>query len=287
MSNVRRLQMPTIAQRSPMTHVRKPANPIRYRNPDNDPRGPYLLADVTSPFDRPALRYEWHGQLPPAGRSWRYSKAQAEALEAEGRISFTTTGKPRLKRYLSEAIGEEVLEQPPPTPSKLEVLVRNAMRAIAIAVAENPACLRDVEWRDLERVLREVFEKLGFTTRLTRSGKDGGFDIELKCTEAGKHKLFLVEVKHWAGSGKKPGRPVLKSLINVVARAATGTTGLLLSSTGFTAEMLNGRTEIEQKKVRLGGHGKIVSLCQNYLQGADGIWTPTTELADMLLEGTW
>jgi len=224
--------------------------------------------------------------LPPSGRTWRFTKAKAEALEAEGRITFTPSGRPRLKRYLSEAVEEEALQAPTPGTSQLEFIVRNAMRAIAVAVAENPACLRDVEWRDLERVLREVFEKLGFLTRLTRSGKDGGFDLQLECTESGVNKQFLVEVKHWAGSGKKPGQSVLRSLIDVVAKANANATGLILSSTGFTTEVLNGRTEVQQKRVRLGGRAKIVSLCQNYLQGIDGVFKPTTELADMLLQGT-
>lgn len=269
-----------------MNLTARPSSDLRYKNPDNDPRGPYLLADVTSPFDRPALRYEWHGQFPPAGRSWRYSQDRAQELEVEGRVVFSSSGKPRLKRYMSEARRPEALEPQAPAPSRLELIVRTAMRAIAIAVAENPACLRDVEWRDLERVLREVFERMGFETQLTRSGKDGGFDLGLQCTEAGKTQVFLVEVKHWAGSGKRPGRTTLKALIDVVARAANGTTGLLLSSSGFTADVMNGQTEVEQRKVRLGGKSKIVSLCQNYLQSATGIWNPTTDLADMLLEGT-
>jgi hypothetical protein len=171
-------------------------------------------------------------------------------------------------------------------PSQLEFIVRTAMKAIATEIARNPLCLRDVEWRDLERVLREVFERLGFTTQLTRSGKDGGFDLHLECKEAGETRTFLVEVKHWVGSGKKPGRSILSALVDVVARAASGATGLLLSSSGFTADVLNGRTEVEQQTVRLGGQSKIVSLCQNYLQSAEGLWSPTTELADMLLEGT-
>ena len=269
-----------------MTNARKPVDRSRYRNPDSDPNGPYLLVDVTSPVDRPLQKYEWRGQLPPLGRSWRFSRAKAEALEAEGKISFTPTGRPRLKRYLSEAVEEESLQVPTPGTSQLEVIVRNAMRGITIAVANNPACLRDVEWRDLERVLREVFEKLGFGTRLTRSGKDGGFDLRLNCMEAGIERLFLVEVKHWAGSGKKPGRSVLTSFIDVVVKAAPNATGLILSSTGFTTQVVNGRTEVDQKKVRLGGQAKIVSLCQNYLQDIDGIFKPTTDLADMLLEGT-
>lgn len=278
--------MPTAGSPPSRTSARKPVDRSRYRNPDNDPQGSYLLADVTSPFDRPTQRYEWRGQLPPAGRSWRFTKAKADALEAEGRITFTPGGRPRLKRYLSEAVEDETLQAPTPGGSQLEFIVRNAMRAIAIAVAENPACLRDVEWRDLERVLREVFEKLGFVTRLTRSGKDGGFDLQLNCTDSGVDKQFLVEVKHWAGSGKKPGRSVLKSLVDVVAKATASSTGLLLSSTGFTTDVLSGRTEVEQKTVRLGGRAKIVSLCQNYLQDITGIFKPTTDLADMLLEGT-
>ena len=264
----------------------KQVDPTRYKNPDADPRGPYVVTDVTAPFDRPSLQYDWHGKIPPKGRSWRYTKERAEALEAEGRITLTPNGFPRLKRFLSETISKEVLEAPPPATSKLELIVRTTMRAIAIAVAKDPDCLQDVEWRDLERALREVFEGLGFTTRLTRSGNDGGFDLELKYAENGRQSIVLVEVKHWAGSGKKPGKAIVRSLVDVVARAAPGTTGLLLSSTGFTSNLVNGRTEIEQQKVRLGGQAKIVSLCQSYLQRTDGIWAPMTDLAEMLMSGT-
>jgi hypothetical protein len=125
----------------------------RYKNPDNDPRGPYFLADVTSPFDRPTLQYEWHGHTPPQGRSWRYSKERAAELEAEGLIVFPSNGRPRLKRYLSEAASKSNVESNlEPTP-RLEVIVRTAMKAIPLEIAKNPKCLRDVEWRDLERAM--------------------------------------------------------------------------------------------------------------------------------------
>ncbi|WP_158272496.1 restriction endonuclease [Pseudomonas sp. GV071] len=93
------------------------------------------------------------------------------------------------------------------------------MKAIASEIAKNPRCLRDVEWRDIERVMREVFEQLGFATKLTRSGKDGGFDLQLETIEHGETQVFLVEVKHWLASGKKPGTGTLAALIDVVARA--------------------------------------------------------------------
>ena len=258
----------------------------RYKNPDNDPRGPYFLSDVTSPFERPALQYEWHGQLPPQGRSWRYTKERAAALEVEGRIAFSSSGRPRLKRYLSEAVSKNNVEADAEASSRLEVIVRTAMKAIASEIAKNPRCLRDVEWRDLERVMREVFEQLGFTTELTRSGKDGGFDLRLECKERGETHIFLVEVKHWLASGEKPGSKVLSALVDVVAKAGGKTKGMLVSSSGFTRNVLNGRTEVEQHTVRIAGQNKIVSLCQNYLESVEGIWFPTTELSEMLLEGS-
>lgn len=245
-----------------------------------------MLSNVTSPFERPTLQYEWHGHLPPQGRSWRYTKERAAALEAEGRIAFSSNGMPQLKRYLSEAASKKDLEPPVKTPARLEFIVRTAMKAIASEIAENPGCLRDVEWRDLERVMREVFEQLGFDTELTRSGKDGGFDLRLEIEECGETKVFLVEVKHWLASGKKPGSKVLSALVDVIAKAGDNTKGLLLSSSGFSASVLSGRTEVEQHTVRIAGHKKIVSLCQNYLESVDGVLLPTTDLSEMLLEGS-
>ncbi|MBF57554.1 restriction endonuclease [Halomonas sp. FeN2] len=258
----------------------------RYKNPDNDPRGAYLLADVTSPVDRPKLQYEWRGQMPPQGRSWRYTKERAEELEAEGRIVFSSNGKPQLKRYLSEAASKNNVEPDVKNPSRLEVIVRTAMKAIPLEIAKNPQCLRDVEWRDLERALREVFEQLGFETELTRSGKDGGFDLRLECEEGGDAQIFLVEVKHWLASGKRPGSDVLSALVDVVVKAGGKTKGLLVSSSGFTGNILSGRTEVEQHNIRIAGQNKIVSLCQSYLESLEGVWLPTTELSEMLLEGS-
>lgn len=264
----------------------KSSSAERYKNPDDDPRGPYVLSDITSPFIRPSLIYELHGHLPPEGRSWRYTVERLEQMVSEGKIVFSASGRPRLKRYLNEAVqqNEPVPEVPQTQP--LEVIIRTAMKAVAAEIARNPNSLQEVEWRDLERALREVFEALGFDTKLTRSGKDGGFDLKLECEKIGQVKTFLVEVKHWVARAKKTGKAVLSSLVDVVASATNCTTGLLLSSSGFTKDVLNGRTEIEQQRVRIGGHSKIVSLCQSYIQSTEGLWFPTSELADVLLEGT-
>jgi len=49
--------------------------------------------------------YEWKGMKPASGRHWAYDKETMERLENEGRIFYTNTGMPRLKRYLDEAKG--------------------------------------------------------------------------------------------------------------------------------------------------------------------------------------
>ncbi|MBF0268776.1 MAG: restriction endonuclease [Alphaproteobacteria bacterium] len=74
-----------------------------YINLDNDPKGPYVLVDLTAQGERPILQYELHGKLPPKGRHWRIKKERAEELSADGRIFAPTSGQPKLKRYLSES----------------------------------------------------------------------------------------------------------------------------------------------------------------------------------------
>jgi DNA modification methylase len=49
--------------------------------------------------------YEWKGMRPPNGRHWAYDKVTMEKMDQEGRIFYTSTGTPRLKRYFDEAKG--------------------------------------------------------------------------------------------------------------------------------------------------------------------------------------
>lgn len=262
----------------------------RYQNPDNDPLGPYVLADVTSPINRPSLGYEFHGRLPPEGRTWRYSSERMGELEAEGRIVVSRSGMPRMKRYLSEARPpEEPTDEEDNTPPAIGVdyVVRAMMRSLVRVVARNPSELQRVEWRDLERLLREVLEGLGFGTHLTPPAKDGGFDLEVSCVEHGVKVVYLVEVKHWVKGSKRPGMDVVSSLFDVVVRRGGVSGGVILSSSGFTQATRRGRTEVQQQMIRLGGRGKIISLCQSYVESEDGLWEPTTSLADVLVEGTF
>lgn len=82
----------------------------RYKNPDNDPRGPWLQGDngtaksggkgarflVTLPSGRQVR--------PPEGNYWRFSEENLSTARTEGRVWFGRNGDslPVIKRYLSE-----------------------------------------------------------------------------------------------------------------------------------------------------------------------------------------
>ncbi len=161
-------------------------------------------------------------------------------------------------------------------------IVRASMRELAKLVAERPEALASIEWRDLERMLREVFEGIGYETTLTRSGKDGGFDLELKFHSKGGPVVYLVEVKHW--SEQKPGLPHLKKLVGVtVSRGATG--GILLSTSGFTQPLYSGLACMSAP-VRIGDGAKVVALCQTYYRLRTGFWLEATDLGSTLIKDT-
>lgn len=81
----------------------------RYKNPDNDPRGPWQSGDLVANEIRTNGNYDVIGPTGkvfnvPDGKHWVYSEENMQALIAENRIWFGKDGTsfPRKKRYLSE-----------------------------------------------------------------------------------------------------------------------------------------------------------------------------------------
>ena len=84
----------------------------QFKNPDNDPRGPWTSTDFTAQGWRPNQMYEITtpgGKVyePPDGRCWANVEAELLRLKKEGRMWFGKGGKgrPRVKNYLSESEG--------------------------------------------------------------------------------------------------------------------------------------------------------------------------------------
>lgn len=87
----------------------------QYKNPDNDPRGPWVSSDYTAQGYRPNQMYKIKtpaGKFyePPAGTCWKNIETVCLKLIEEGRIWFGKNGNgmPRKKTYLSESEGQVV-----------------------------------------------------------------------------------------------------------------------------------------------------------------------------------
>jgi adenine-specific DNA-methyltransferase len=83
-----------------------------YRNPNNDPRGPWRGIPMTAQGYRPNQMYEIvtpNGvvQKPSEGRCWSMVESEFQKLKAEGRIYFgqDSSSQPQVIRYLSEVDG--------------------------------------------------------------------------------------------------------------------------------------------------------------------------------------
>lgn len=80
-----------------------------YKNPDNDPRGPWTSSDFSvrtysSDYDYPITTPSGKIINPAQGRSWQTNRKRFEELVADNRIWFGNNGSnvPRLKKFLSE-----------------------------------------------------------------------------------------------------------------------------------------------------------------------------------------
>lgn len=167
---------------------------------------------------------------------------------------------------------------------EVERFVREMSRSLALMIAKSPEALEHVEWRDLERILAEVFDALGFGVTLTPPSKDGGKDVILECTVDGALCSYVVEVKHWR-SGKRAGGGILRDFLKVIVRERRDG-GLFLSSHGLSETAYQQLTEVDRMRLRTGDGEKIVALCQSYSKAQSGIWAPPPRLPDLLYEGT-
>lgn len=84
----------------------------KFKNPDKDPRGPWVSTDFTAPGWRPNQMYPLTtpGGVtyePPPGRCWGNIESEYNKSLAEGRMWFGKNGKarPRIKTYLADTEG--------------------------------------------------------------------------------------------------------------------------------------------------------------------------------------
>lgn len=163
--------------------------------------------------------------------------------------------------------------------SEVIKIITTASKKIIELISKNPRTLDEIEWRDLERVMAEIFDGIGFQTKLPPSSKDGGKDIILECQSI-NNKSFIVEIKHWR-SKQKVGEKMVKDFLKIITKEKRNA-GLFLSTYGYTENAIESITEIERQKIRFGQEDKIISLCKTYIKKKSGIWEDNNELSEIL-----
>lgn len=143
-------------------------------------------------------------------------------------------------------------------------------------IAENEKYLEYIEWRELERIVGEIFSGLGFDAEVTECSKDGGKDVLLHY----QGRKYLIEIKDWAE--QRVGKESINKFLRVVFRE-DGERGLFLSTSGYCNNAFETLTEIEKRKLRVGDSFQIVNMARLYVRKNNGVYLPESNL-DKLLE---
>jgi len=132
-----------------------------YKNPDNDPRGPWTSGDLSARNSYSAGIYSIEtpsGRIitgPPKGMYWRVSKEKFIAMDREGRIWWGKDGNnvPRMKRFLSD-----VMEGIVPQTIWLHDEVGNTQEAKKEVMSVVPSDAEVFQTPKPERLLRRILE---------------------------------------------------------------------------------------------------------------------------------
>jgi len=132
-----------------------------YKNPDNDPRGPWTSGDIsarnyygagTYPITTPTGRVI---PGPPKGMFWRFSKERFAELDSDQRIWWGKTGdnQPRLKRFRSD-----VMEGIVPQTIWMHSDVGNTQEAKKEVIAVVPSAEEVFQTTKPERLLKRIVD---------------------------------------------------------------------------------------------------------------------------------
>jgi adenine-specific DNA-methyltransferase len=75
-----------------------------YKNPDNDPRGPYKTQKLERTLEgaRPTMTFTIETPAGPITKTWAVSRPKFDELLSEKRVVFSASGTPYYKQFLSE-----------------------------------------------------------------------------------------------------------------------------------------------------------------------------------------
>jgi adenine-specific DNA-methyltransferase len=181
-----------------------------YRNPDNDPRGPWASVDLTGQTGHatPTQFYQITTPSgvqydPPPGRCWALAEETFLQLLNDGRIWFGQQGdaRPRMKKYLSEAEGSPAWTWWPNSEvGHNQEATKELTNVIGATDFTNPKPSRLIE-----RILRLSSDVNSYVLDFfAGSGTSGQAVISLNRQDHGRRVLILTEMGEHFGDTLLP-----------------------------------------------------------------------------------
>ncbi|HUT59599.1 MAG TPA: site-specific DNA-methyltransferase [Phycisphaerae bacterium] len=172
----------------------------QYKNPDNDPRGPWVSSDYTAQGYRPNQMYKITtpgGKTcePPPGVCWKNVEPVFLKLVADGRIWFGKNGRamPRRKTFLSESPGNAVWTW---WPNDEVGHTQEAKKELDGILGENQPFDTPKPLRLIRRVLQIASDKDSLILdSFAGSGTTGHAVLELNKADGGNRRFILVEME--------------------------------------------------------------------------------------------
>lgn len=151
--------------------------------------------------------------------------------------------------------------------------------SIITHIARDSRHINNIEWRDLERIIAQIFAEIGYHVELTSSSHDGGKDVILFCASAKRKDCrFFIEVKHWRGR-HKVGYGAVRKLADVIFRDGVNG-GIFLSSSGFAKQIQNRQESVGQ--IVLGDLSTIHKLARYYVASRSGLGLSCSRLEELV-----
>lgn len=209
----------------------------------------------------------------------KFSASAREMITHDLPLDIELMDLDSLRAWLSRIVEDKIDVE-----EEVRILIESISSRLAEIIAKKPDALNCIEWRDLERLIAEVFSGLGFEAQLTPASKDGGKDVILSCKVSNDIRSYIVEIKHWR-SGVRVGHKAIGEFLHVIGRENRDG-GLYLSTHGYCDNAFESLTEFDRRKLKFGNDEKVVSLCKNYVKAKAGIWSPPQKIEEVIFEGT-
>ena len=176
-----------------------------YKNPDNDPRGPWASSDFTAQGFRPNQMYEittpgGAKYTPPEGRCWKNIESEFLRQVEEGRMWFGADGKgiPRRKTYLFERDGKNVWTW---WDNKSVGHTQEATKEIAKVFGTPTAFDYPKPVRLIQRVIQIASHKDSIILdSFAGSGTTAHAVLNLNKADGGHRRFILIEMMDYADS---------------------------------------------------------------------------------------